>query len=239
MTRIDDAPREGLENQGILARADRYNRWIVDSLRPWAGRRLLDAGCSVGNLTRHWLDGRELVVGVDIVAEYVRRIRARLGRRPGFHAARADLADPRLRGLARFRFDTVTCVNVLEHVSADEAALANLHAVLRPGGHLLLLVPAGPWLYGTMDEAESHCRRYRSGELRAKIARAGFHVVRFYSMNVPALFGWFANGRILRRRTLPAGQMAAYNRVIPLVAALERILPPPLGLSLVAVARRP
>jgi 2-polyprenyl-3-methyl-5-hydroxy-6-metoxy-1,4-benzoquinol methylase len=239
MTRIDDAPREGLVNQGILARADRYNRWIVDTLRPWAGRRLLDAGCSIGNLTRHWLDGRERVVAVDIVAEYVRRIRARLGRRPRFHAVRADLADPRLRGLARFRFDTVACVNVLEHIPADEAALANFHVLLRPGGHLLLLVPAGPWLFGTLDESEHHCRRYRSEELRAKVVRAGFRVVRLRAMNLPALAGWLVQGRLLRRRTLPAGAMAAYDQVIPLVAALESLLPPPAGLSLVLVARKP
>jgi SAM-dependent methyltransferase len=239
MTRIDDAPREGLVNQGILARADRYNRWIIDTLRPWAGRLLLDAGCSIGNLTRHWLDGRDRVVGVDIVAEYVRRIRARLGRHPGFHAVRADLADSRLRGLARFGFDTVTCVNVLEHIPADEAALSNFHAILRPGGHLLLLVPTGPWLYGTLDEAESHCRRYRREELRAKVVRAGFHVIRLRAMNIPGMAGWLVHGRILRRRMLPAGQMAAYNRLIPLVALLERLLPPPTGLSLVLVARKP
>jgi SAM-dependent methyltransferase len=228
---------DGLTNQGALAGAEHYNRWIVDQVRPWAGRRILDAGCAVGNVTRYWLD-RDLVVAIELLDGFVRRVRDRLGGYPNFRVFQYDLADERVRGLASFRFDTVTCFNVLEHVEADERGLANFHALLRPGGHLLLLVPAGRWLYGTLDAAENHRRRYRREELRAKALRAGFRIVRLIYMNFPGVFGWFVNGRILRRRTLPERQLALYDRVVPWVAAVERVFPPLVGQSLLLVARK-
>jgi SAM-dependent methyltransferase len=228
---------DGLANQATMGRAIRYNRWLIDQVRPWAGRRLLDAGCAVGNLTCHWLD-RDLVVAVDLKPDYLDVLRRRLGASPNLRIRQADLADPRIRDLDRFRFDTVACFNVLEHVEDDERTLSNFHALLQPGGALLLMTPACPWLYGTLDAAEHHVRRYGRAELRDKVRRAGFRILRLRYMNVPGLFGWFVNGRILRRRALPARQVLAYDRVIPLVAAWERIFAPPVGQSLVLVARR-
>jgi SAM-dependent methyltransferase len=234
----DAATWDGLENQRTLAEADRYNGWIVDQVRPWAGRRILDAGCAIGNITRRWLD-RDLVVAVELLEGYVRRVRERLGAHPNFQVFQYDLADPRVRELARFRFDTVTCFNVLEHVEADEQGLANFHALLQPGGHLLMVVPACRWLYGTLDAAENHYRRYRREELRGKVQRAGFRILRLRYMNFPGVFGWFVNGRLLRRRTLPPRQVAIYDRLVSWIAALERVVPPPVGQSLVLVARKP
>jgi SAM-dependent methyltransferase len=233
----DAMTQEGSENQEMLAESAQYNRWIIDRVLPWAGRRILDAGCAIGNLTRYWLD-RDLVVAVEIREDFVRRIAERFGNRPNVHVFRYDLADERIRDLARFRFDTITCFNVLEHIPADERVLSHFHALLQPGGHLLLLVPACPWLYGTLDEGERHCRRYRAEELRRKVRQAGFSLRRFHYMNFPGLFGWFVNGRILRRRTLPPRQLMAYDRIIPLIAAWERRFPPLAGQSLVLAARR-
>ncbi len=230
-------PWDDLANQAVMAGMERYYRWLVDLVRPWAGRRILDAGCGIGNLARHWLD-RERVVGVEVEPVCAQRARDRLGAHANFQVVELDLADPRLRDLARHRFDTVTCFNVLEHVREDEAALANLHAVLQPGGHLLLLVPAGPRLYGALDEAERHHRRYGKEELRRKARRAGFRVLRLRHSNLPAVFGWYVVGRILRRRRLPAGTATAYDHISPLVSLLERTFPPPAGLSLILVAQK-
>lgn len=228
----------GLENQTLLSEAHHYNRWIVDQVRPWAGRRVLDAGCAIGNITRHWLD-RDVVVAIELLEGFVRRVRERLGHHPNFQVFCRDLADERVRELARFRFDTVTCFNVLEHVEADERGLANFHALLQPGGHLLLLVPACRWLYGTMDVAENHYRRYRPEELRRKALRAGFRIRRLHYMNFPGVFAWFVYGQVFRRRGLPERKLYAYNRVVPLVAAWERLAPPIVGQSLILVAQKP
>jgi hypothetical protein len=66
---------------------------------------------------------------------------------------------------------------VLEHIPDDVGSLRALHRMLQPGGRLVLLVPALPAIYGTLDEALGHVRRYTAGELRKKYRQAGFRTV--------------------------------------------------------------
>jgi 2-polyprenyl-3-methyl-5-hydroxy-6-metoxy-1,4-benzoquinol methylase len=226
------------EIQRRLSSVNHYNRWIHDQFRPYAGRRILDVGCAIGNITQFWLD-RELVVGIDIDEEFVHGIQERFGDRANFRAEVADIADPTVRALGRDEIDTVVCVNVLEHVRDDDLALQNMKEVLSPGGRLCLLVPAFQFLFGTMDEADHHYRRYRRPALARKLKESGFVLENIYYMNVLGILGWFINGRVLKRRLVSTSQYSFYDRLVPLLAWAERVVRPPFGLSLVAVARKP
>jgi SAM-dependent methyltransferase len=238
VTALRDSAGLGFEIQTRLAAADNYNAWIAAQFRPYVGRALLDVGCALGNVTQFFLD-RERVIAVDVAADFVDEIRRRFGDRPGFTAFQGDAADPLLPSrVAGEGIDTILCVNVLEHVEDDERALANFADILPPGGHLCLLVPAYPWLYGTMDEADDHFRRYTRAGLRSAVAAAGFRVARLRPFNLLGIAGWFLNGKILRRRLIPAAQYGSYNRLVPLLTLLERAVPPPAGLSLVCVAEK-
>ncbi|MGH2518950.1 MAG: class I SAM-dependent methyltransferase, partial [Chloroflexota bacterium] len=140
--------------------------------------------------------------------------------------------------LDRFGFDSITCLNVLEHVQDDAAALRQMHHVLAPGGRLFLLVPANPWLYGSMDAADQHCRRYTRRGLAQAVAGAGFTVRSVRFMNALGVAGWFVNGRILRRALIPSAQAGLFDRCVPFIERLEAAHPPPVGQSLVLVADR-
>ena len=134
--------------------------------------------------------------------------------------------------------DTIIGVNVLEHIDDDRRTLATIAKALPSGGKLLLFVPASPVLFGSLDEAFGHCRRYRKTELQTKITEAGFQILELKFMNVPGLVSWFVAGRILKSRTLSPGMVQWYDRwVIPAVRTIESRLTMPAGQSLTVIAQ--
>ena len=133
--------------------------------------------------------------------------------------------------------DSIVLVNVLEHISDDDALLLQIRQSLRPGGRVLLFVPALEWNYGSLDRAFEHHRRYSKAVLRKKLERAGFRVERARYVNFLGITSWFFAGRVLRQKTLKPRQVRWYDRwIIPWSFRLEQIWEPPLGQSLVVVA---
>jgi hypothetical protein len=110
--------------------------------------------------------------------------------------------------------------------------------MLEPGGRLVLLVPALRSLFGSLDRALDHFRRYDRGELLAKLDRAGFSVERQFFFNLLGVPGWYLNSRVLKRTSFPPVQLTLYDRLVPLFR-LESRFRLPIGMSLIAVARKP
>jgi SAM-dependent methyltransferase len=216
---------------------DRCDEWIYDEISPYIGLRVLEVGCGLGNLVCHLVD-RDLVVGIDPDLESVERLRAAYRTRDNVQAHDLDICDPGVLKLQRLGFDTAVSLNVLEHIEDDLCALRHMRELLEPGGSLVLIVPAHPWLYGSMDSSIGHLRRYDKGAMRDKLSRVGFVPVVQKYMNALGVLGWYANGKVLRQRVPPSGQLRLFNLIVPFVRAAERILPPPVGLSLLTVARR-
>jgi SAM-dependent methyltransferase len=151
---------------------------------------------------------------------------------------RLDLGDPAaVDGLAG-RYDTVVCLNVLEHVAQESQGARNLLSVLAPGGCAIVLVPQGPGLYGTLDRVLGHERRYTTAMLRATLEGAGFEIERIFGFNRASRPGWWLNGTLLKRERFSRLQLKALDWMIWLIRRIDHLLPWP-GVSLIAVARRP
>jgi 2-polyprenyl-3-methyl-5-hydroxy-6-metoxy-1,4-benzoquinol methylase len=224
-----------LETMGA---AVNYRRWMFRRIERFLGRRILEVGAGIGNFTELLLD-RELVVATDIHQDCVAYLSRRFTGRTGVIALQMNAADPALVQLARYNLDTIVCMNVLEHIEDDTAALAHMHAVLQPSGRLVLLVPAFQFLFGTVDESLNHYRRYTKRTLLPKVRAAGFHVERAFYMNVVGMAGWFVNNRLVKRSEESPQQIQFFDRVVaPMAEWIERVLPPPVGLSLIAACRR-
>ena len=223
-----------LEQQRRLAQADAYLTWLFRNLQPHIGERVLEVGCAIGNITQFLID-KPHVVGIDIAPEMIREIKERFGDRPGFSAYVYDILDPAVLALADQRFDTVICPHVLEHVRDDALAMRHVRGLLEPGGRLVLLVPTEKWVWGELDVATGHQRRYNWCEVRELVERTGFRVQDHWYINFLAVFGWFYTGRILKRKIIPTAQYGLYDRLTPLLARLETWLRPPMGLSVVVV----
>ncbi len=228
------ALREVRERRLLL---DRCDAWLFQEMERFIGNRVLEVGCGHGNLTTHLLS-RDAVVGIDVSAESIATFRQRFADHPRVEAFVHDVTDPSVLGLARFQFDTAIALNVLEHIAQDALAIRNTSQLLVPGGQLIIVVPALPCLYGSMDYAIGHCRRYTAKTLRLLLERARLkiHVLQYY--NLVGILGWWLNGQLFRRAVPPKGQLRLFNRLVPLVQAVERHLRAPVGLSLLAVAER-
>jgi SAM-dependent methyltransferase len=224
----------GKQTLELLETAARYNRWVFDRVSGALGRRVLEIGCGTGTITQFLVD-RDLVVGVDVVARYVEASRARYRGCPNVVIQRLDVASS-IEELAPYRFDSAVSVNVFEHIADDLAAMRAVHSLLEPGGTLTLLVPGHPSLMSPFDRSIGHHRRYTKRELHDKLEAAGFRVDRIRRTNPVGALGWFVNNTLLRRREL-AG-VGLYDRLVPLLARVDRAIEPPVGLSLVAVSSK-
>jgi SAM-dependent methyltransferase len=219
----------------------RFLRAELDRLPLAPAARLLDAGCGSGR-TLDELAGYGRVSGIDLSPEAVAAARRR--GHDDVHVARAEELP-----FADATFDVVTCLDVVEHTPDDRATLAELRRVTRPGGLLLVTVPAYQALWSWHDEANLHFRRYNSASLRAAARTAGWSVVGDTHFN-SLLLAPAAAVRLAQRHLRPRSHSdlgitpPALNRVLEwplrlearMVAAGIRL---PAGLSLLAVLRRP
>jgi len=228
-----------IEDQERMAKAENYFAWQGRVVRKELGRRVLEVGCGLGNFTRMLLD-REAVIAVDLEPECIERLRRRYADRGNLHAFVYDLRDPEFRDLARFHPDSCVCLNVLEHVEDDAAALDSMASVLSPGGVIVLLVPAFQTLYGPIDRNLGHYRRYSRGAMVRLAQRTGLRVRKVHYSNLVGFFGWWANSHIFKREAQSEGQIEVFDRyLVPLMSAAERLVRPPFGQSLIAVLEKP
>jgi len=205
-----------------------------------SGRRFLDAGCGTGNNLLH-LEERGRAVGIDLSEDALRFCRTR-----GVAAVRGSVLELPFGGGA---FDGVTSFDVIYHqwVKDDRAAVAEMARVLKPGGLLLVRVPAFKVLWGAHDEVVHSRHRYTRGELVALFDACGLQVLRTTYCNF-FLFPLLVARRTLDRATgrhgsdvqfLPAPLERAFRGLLEIEARLVRLLPLPFGTSVVVLGRKP
>ncbi len=191
---------DGFYTLTSVANAKKYNRWTLDKVAPFLGRRLLEAGAGVGNLSQLLLE-RERLVLADYEPLYIARLRQRFGYCPHVRVLQADLTDPlALESLQNEQLDTILSSNVLEHIEQDVVVLESFFRLLPRGGHAILIVPACKGLYSPIDAALGHYRRYTKDDLSEKMRSVGFEVAYAAQFNKLGGLGWFFSGCLLRAR---------------------------------------
>lgn len=213
----------------------RYNGFLWSLMKPHVAGRVLEIGSGTGGISRKLLGARQLVLS-DPQAAYRDRLARMFNNYDHVSVHALTLGEP-APALAGECFDTVVCANVLEHVEDDAAGLRQIHALLAPGGRAVLVVPMLRALYGEIDRAIHHYRRYERAELIEKLEKAGFEVEETRALNALGIPGWWLNSVLLRRKAVPGFQARINDLLTPLVR-LEQRLALPVGMSMLAVARR-
>lgn len=220
-----------------LSQTHRLNRWMAATVNSFIGDHVLEIGAGIGNLTQKVLP-RLTYAATDIDPLHLEFLRTRFSGIRGVEVFHLDLTDSSGFAPLGGQYDSVLCLNVLEHVEDDLLALKNIYHALTPGGTTVVLVPQGQWLYGSLDRVLGHCRRYSARRLASRAVEAGFVVDRLFEFNRIGLLAWLFNGRLLRRTRLGKVQLKIYDSLVWLWRRIDRGFPWP-GLSLIAVLRRP
>lgn len=224
----------------FLARRRILEALIKRVVRPPQKAKLLEVGCGTGhNLPMLGKFGKVEASELDRCA------RALASKRLGRKVKEAKLPD--LTMFERNGYDLIALLDVLEHVPDDLASLRAIHMRLKPGGALLLTVPANKWMWSAHDAAHHHFRRYTKSQLKELFLRSGLEVQLISYFNT-LLFPPIALARLIGKITgkesaddrLPGATVnAVLNRVFGFEAGIIGRLPMPFGVSLVAVVRRP
>ena len=223
-----------------LADARGLGDWQFAQAAAYARGTVAEVGAGIGTFSERLLDaGVERLLLVEPEAACVERLRARFGADPRVTISDELLPDsPALAALAG-SCDLVLCQNVLEHIADDGAALASMGAALRPGGVVVVLVPAHPRLFGALDRAYGHERRYTHERLERLAAESGLEVVSLVSFNALGILGWWTKTRFSPQPRLDPASLRWYERLLRVWRPVEDRIRPRLraGLSLVLVAR--
>lgn len=204
------------------------------------GPRVLNAGCGAGSLTMKMVDAGLRVTSVDASAPFCDWVQAALAARglADMHPVlRAELGTAAL-DLEPGSFDAVVCAEVLEHLDEDAAALRDFATVLRPGGLLLVTVPANPYRYDWTDQWAGHRRRYTVAGLADRMADAGFVDidVRGWGFPMTGFFHRHIYRRMMQRR-LSAGRADGPGGAPPRV--VSRLVRAVLEIDTAFIGRRP
>ena len=218
-----------------LSEAKNYRAALIKEFAPVLTGNVLEVGAGIGQITEvvRRQPGVEKVMGVEPDGAFLEHFRKRLPD-VALIQGTADALHP------DSQWNAIICVNVLEHIEADERELKTYRTLLaHTGGHLCLFVPARPEIYAPIDKDFGHFRRYTRAELRRKLLDAGFKIVRLNYFNLVGYFAWWLNFCVLKKRTFEVPAVRLFDRVIfPAVFAWEsHVLRPPFGQSLIAIAQ--
>lgn len=216
-----------------MSQAVWYNQWTLRKFNKFLKGKILEVGCGIGNFTKT-LTGYGQVFAIDINKEYISQT-AKL-----INTGQVGFGDIET-GVYFFdtqKFDSIVCINVLEHIKNDNAALSNLFKLLKIGATLILLVPLHKLLYGEIDKSIGHFRRYEKDDLIKKMQSLGFKIIKVRKLNFLGSLGWFIAGRVLKEKVLKDHKIKIFNLIAPFILPLEDLIEPPIGISILIIAQK-
>lgn len=233
---------EGLENLNVIAKADKFNSWMYDTIQPYCKGNILEIGSGIGNISMCFLENKKKITLSDIRESYVLELRQKF-------KSYSSLTDVILLDLVcpdfeiKYEsflesFDTIFALNVVEHIENDELAIRNCKKLLKKNGTLIILVPAYQRLYNVFDKELYHYRRYTKKTLNPLFINEQLQIVSSKYFNAAGILGWFVSGKIQKNKTLPKGQMSLFNALVPLFKLFDKIVLNKIGLSVITVAKK-
>lgn len=225
------------EAQDRMALLPNYYAWICSHFRDHLSGTVLELGCGAGFVVQNYIDRVDRVIGVDINAELLQRLER------AYPPGKMKTFQVDLRGdwheIDGVQADVVVALDVVEHFDDDAAFVAKLVRHVKPGGRVVLKVPAQSQLYNEMDRASGHYRRYDELALKRLMESQGFKTLSLRHMNPAGAWGYrFKKQKQTNfSKTFSPGKLKVVNAVIPLLALLDHV-PGLKGLSLVAVFER-
>ncbi len=230
-----------VDDQMLMNLAGRYNKWLYSLVSSYLEGAVLEVGSGIGNISQYILNtpgNVKALTCVDIDPDCCKSLRMRVKRMLAeikVNIVNSDFMDMS----STEKYDCIFNFNLLEHIEKDTEALKKMEELLVDGGKIMVFVPAGKALYGSMDRMLKHFRRYSLDELYSKFNSCGMKVINMRYYNMIGFFGWFVNNRIFKIRNQKKSQIRFFNNyVMPIQSKLESKIKIPFGQNLLCVARK-
>jgi ubiquinone/menaquinone biosynthesis C-methylase UbiE len=222
----------------VLADLPNYYGWIIEVFRPYIKGRTMEIGTGIGTVSKLIIEDTEELILVAPSAHLTEYLPTSISKSPKVFIFNETL-EQRLPRMADHSCETVIMVNVLEHIEDDGSALEGLHRVLKPGGHLLLFVPALQPLYSELDRKHGHFRRYHLAPLAYKLNTYEFiiHDKRYFDL--AGVLPWWLINTLAKKTEFNPAIATLYDRFfVPITKFIERYILPPLGKNILIIAER-
>ena len=222
-----------------LANMSNYYAWIFDIFAPWARGDIIEYGAGLGTVSERLVPLADRLTLVEPSVQLADALRIRFaGNR--WVEIEAESLEIHVARTEAHSADTVVLVNVLEHIEDDRAALAHIFRILKPGGHLLIFVPALGFLMSKFDLMLGHFRRYHRRDLMGKVTESGGEVLVCRYFDLAGIIPWWVAYTLMgARRVSPTLLRIGDKVLIPVSRAIERIFPAPIGKNLILIAEKP
>ncbi len=222
-----------------LKRLPRYHDWIIEQFALHLGGRVAEVGAGLGTVAERllpWVDALDLV---EPASNLLGLLEEKFAGRNNVRVISESLEIWLKSGIVE-RYDGIVMVNVLEHIEDDLAALVGLRRALKPGGKLLVFVPALPFLFSQLDRIYGHYRRYTRAELVAKVCGAGFGIVHARYFDFVGILPWWLLNTVMGKTEFNPFAIRIFDSLfVPVSRFAENIIPPPIGKNVLLIAERP
>ncbi len=234
--------KEGMETLAVVGEAEHFNSWMYNTILPYCNGNILEIGSGIGNISEQFLKNNFEISLTDLRENYCQILRDKFSNYSNLQEVlQLDIIDPDFdskHGHLFESFDSIYALNIVEHVKDDNLAIANCKKLLKPGGNLIILVPAYQKLYNGFDKELEHYRRYTQSSLDKLFIDNSLKIIHHQYYNFVGIFGWWFSGNLLRKKTIPQGQMKLYNSFVPIIKLFDKVVFNKAGLSVITIGQK-
>lgn len=223
----------GVSTLESMSQAGFYNQWTLRKFDGYLKGDILEIGCGIGNFTLT-LSKYGIVTAIDIDKNLINSFKKNSESNISSGYGNIETGEYFFKEKS---YDTIVCINVLEHIKNDMRALENISKLTKKGGHLILLVPIYEFLFGSIDKSIGHFRRYNPEDLIKKMKGKGFTIISSQKLNFIGALGWFISGKILKNKQITENDIKLFNFFSPILY-LENFIKPLIGTSILIVAKK-
>jgi len=218
-----------------LATAVNHRRWFVELALPHLGEHPIEVGSGLGYYATDWAPHFERFTATEADPDRLVLLKDKLKGYPNI-----DVRQLLLPSEESGQYSGAVSYNVLEHIEDHVGALRSMRQLVRPGGRIVLIVPAFPFAMSPVDIATGHVRRYTKKSMRAALTEAGLTVEKVKYVNALGLLGYYMATSVFKLVPKEGPMVKFYDRfVLPVTKAGEKLVPMPFGQSVFAVATVP
>lgn len=225
-----------------LSKANHFNNWIYQSIRPWVTGKVFEIGSGIGNITSLIVNDGFQVMVTETDETYLDILKQKFkGDQSVLHILPLDLVDDDFDNKFHHlfqSFDTVIAINVIEHIEDDHTAFQNAQKFLKQGGRLIVLVPNSGFLYNGLDKNLSHFKRYSKKKINNILNQIGLIQEDFFYFNTIGVAGWWFSGSVLRNKTIPSPMVSIFEFLIPYTSWMDKLFRNRFGLSIIVIGKK-